>query len=136
MMFIRNNWYVAAFDDEFGGAPVARTICGEEGVLYRKTDGQVVAMHDGCPHRLVPLSMGMIEGDDIRCKYHGMLFDGEGRCLQAPGKDASLGLRDSKVYETVERFGIYWVWIGEAAVDPALGQNTDGVGKVWYATLN
>src|SRR3546814_20223412 len=65
-------------------------ICGEEVVLYRKTDGQVVAMHDGCPHRLVPLSMGMIEGDNIRCKYHGMLFDGEGRCLQAPGKDASL----------------------------------------------
>src|SRR3546814_19469949 len=66
MMFIRNNWYVAAFDDEFGGEPVARTICGEEVVLYRKTDGQVVAMHDGCPHRLVPLSMGMIEGANIR----------------------------------------------------------------------
>src|SRR3546814_14120619 len=66
MMFIRNNWYVAAFDDEFGGAPVARTICGEEVVLYRKTDGQVVAMHDGCPHRLAPPSMGMIEGDNIR----------------------------------------------------------------------
>jgi len=119
MMFIRNNWYVAAFDDEFGGAPVARTLCGEEVVLYRKTDGQVVAMHDGCPHRLVPLSMGMIEGDNIRCKYHGMLFDGEGRCLQAPGKDASLGLRVSKVYETVERYGMIWVWIGEEAADPA-----------------
>src|SRR3546814_3095553 len=76
-------------------------------------------MHDGCPHRLVPLSMGMIEGDNIRCKYHGMLFDGEGRCLQAPGKDASLGLRVSKVYETVERYGMIWVWIGEEAADPA-----------------
>jgi vanillate O-demethylase monooxygenase subunit len=118
-MFIRNSWYVAAFDDEFGDKPLARTICGEAIVLYRKTDGQVAAMHDGCPHRLVPLSMGMIEGDNIRCKYHGMLFSGDGRCLQAPGKDASLGLRVSQVYDVVERYGMIWVWIGEEAADPA-----------------
>lgn len=117
-MFIQNTWYVAAFDNEIGQQPLARTICGEQIVFYRKSDGGVAAMHDGCPHRLVPLSIGMVEGDNIRCKYHGMLFSAAGRCLQAPGKDASLGLSVRRIYATVERYGMIWVWIGDAEPDP------------------
>src|SRR3546814_14878223 len=92
-------------------------------------------MHDGCPHRLVPLSMGMIEGDNIRCKSHGRLFDGEGRCLQAPGKDASLGPRVSTVYETAERYGMTWVWIGaEAAALAKLPDRPWLAGAAWART--
>ncbi|GLS99764.1 (2Fe-2S)-binding protein [Sphingobium jiangsuense] len=118
-MFIRNHWYVAAFAEQLGPAPLARTICGEAILLYRKSDGGAVAMHDGCPHRLVPLSIGMVEGDNIRCKYHGMVFSPTGRCLQAPGKGASLALTVERIYETAERYGMIWVWIGDAAADPA-----------------
>ena len=57
MSFIRNKWYVAAWDGEVGNAPISRKICGEPIVLYRKLDGSVVALRDACPHRLLPLSM-------------------------------------------------------------------------------
>ena len=34
-MFIRNAWYVAAWADEIGEAPLARRICNEPVVLFR-----------------------------------------------------------------------------------------------------
>ena len=78
-MFIRDQWYIAGWDHEVGRKPLARTICGEPVVLYRSLAGVPVALYDACPHRLLPLSMGMLEGDNLRCKYHGMLFDGAER---------------------------------------------------------
>lgn len=74
MTWLRNRWYVAGWDSEIDRAPFARTICGEPVVLYRKLDRSVVAMRDACPHRLLPLSLGIKEGDSIRCRYHGLLI--------------------------------------------------------------
>ena len=45
-MFVRNAWYVAAWDDEVGRAPFARTILGEPIVMYRKKDGGIAALDD------------------------------------------------------------------------------------------
>jgi len=84
MSFIRNRWYIAAWDGEVASKPLARKICGEPIVMYRKLDGSVVAMRDACPHRLLPLSMGIREGDNIRCKYHGMLIGPDGTPEEMP----------------------------------------------------
>jgi vanillate O-demethylase monooxygenase subunit len=80
-MFIRNQWYVASWDHEIDRAPLARNICGEPVMLYRRFDRSVVALADVCPHRLLPLSMGIKEGDNIRCRYHGLLIDSHGRAF-------------------------------------------------------
>src|SRR5450759_1471916 len=70
-IFLRNSWYVAAWDHELiDGKKLARTILEQPIVLYRGASGQVVALDDRCCHRAAPLSMGRIEGDDIRCMYH------------------------------------------------------------------
>jgi vanillate O-demethylase monooxygenase subunit len=120
-MFIRNQWYVAAWDSEVGRKPLARTLLDEPVVLYRKIDGDVVAMADACPHRLAPLSIGLIEGDNIRCKYHGVLFDGAGTCLEMPGQAQKLDYLKVKTYPVVERYRFIWIWIGDAdKADPAL----------------
>src|SRR5580692_8020051 len=71
--FIRNAWYVACFSrDVVPGKIFARRILGENVILYRRTDGTVVAMKDRCPHRSFPLSSSRIDGDDIVCGYHGI----------------------------------------------------------------
>jgi vanillate O-demethylase monooxygenase subunit len=59
--WVENAWYVAAWDAEIDEAPLARTICGVPMVFYRKLDRNVVAMRDACPHRLLPLSLGIRE---------------------------------------------------------------------------
>ncbi|WP_421934376.1 Rieske 2Fe-2S domain-containing protein [Phenylobacterium sp.] len=119
-MFIRNRWYVAAWDKEVGRKPLARTICGEKVVLYRRADGSAAALADFCPHRLAPLSLGTVEGDNLRCGYHGLVVDGSGACVEMPGQDAAPRL-SARAYPLVERYRFVWVWIGEAALaDPAL----------------
>src|SRR3954454_14776378 len=85
-MFLWNSWYVAAWNHELiDGKKVARMILERPIVLYRGASGKVVALDDRCCHRAAPLSMGRIEGDDIRCMYHGMKFDPAGKCIQIPG---------------------------------------------------
>ena len=120
-MFIRNRWYVAAWDKEVSRKPLARTICGEKVVLFRRGDGSAAALADFCPHRLAPLSLGTVEGDAIRCGYHGLLVDGTGACLEMPGQEATPRRLTVATYPLVERYRFVWVWVGdEALADPAL----------------
>jgi phenylpropionate dioxygenase-like ring-hydroxylating dioxygenase large terminal subunit len=121
-MFIRNQWYVAGWDREIDRTPLARTICGEPIMLYRKFDRSVVALHDACPHRLLPLSMGIKEGDNIRCRYHGLLVNSEGRAIEMPVSTERVHSSIcTKAYPVVERHRFVWVWIGDAEkADPSL----------------
>ena len=120
--FLKNRWYVAAWDSEVGRKPLGRTLCGEPVVLYRRLDGSVVAMRDACPHRLLPLSKGAVEGDNIRCGYHGMMFDGAGRCVEMPTQEqTAANFAVAGVYPVIERYRFVWVWIGDpTAADAAL----------------
>jgi phenylpropionate dioxygenase-like ring-hydroxylating dioxygenase large terminal subunit len=124
-MFVRNRWYVAAWDHEVDRKPVGRTLCGEPVMLYRKLDRSVVAMRDACPHRLLPLSMGIREGDLIRCRYHGLLINSDGHAVEMPVKtDKPHKSVCVSVYPVVERHRFVWVWIGEPdKADPALVPN-------------
>jgi vanillate monooxygenase len=47
-MFLKNGWYVAAWDSEIGETPLARTICGEPVMFFRGANGKVVALEDRC----------------------------------------------------------------------------------------
>jgi vanillate O-demethylase monooxygenase subunit len=114
--FLTNRWYVACWDYELDRTPMARTLCGEPVVLYRRFDRTPVALRDACPHRLLPLSMGFKEGDNIRCRYHGLLLDSEGRALEMPVRtDRPHKSVCTKAYPVVERHRFIWVWIGDAA---------------------
>ena len=86
-MYLRNCWYVAAWDREVTRRPLARMILGEPIVLYRGAGGAPVALEDRCCHRHLPLSMGEVEGDTLRCHYHGLRFAPSGACVEIPGQD-------------------------------------------------
>jgi phenylpropionate dioxygenase-like ring-hydroxylating dioxygenase large terminal subunit len=118
-MFLRNSWYVAAWDHEIGRAPLARTILNEPLVLFRRTDGAPVVLADRCCHRGLPLSLGRIEGDSVRCGYHGLLFAADGRCVEVPGQSKVPPDATVKSYPVVERYHWIWVWMGDPSLaDP------------------
>lgn len=120
-MFLRNSWYVAAWDREISHVPLARTLLGEPVVLYRKQSGAPVALEDRCCHRHLPLSMGKVEGDRLRCGYHGLLFDASGKCVEIPGQDGVPPQARVRSYPLHEKYGWVWIWMGEAGrADPAL----------------
>src|SRR5919205_1997760 len=90
-----NAWYAAAWDHEIRRELTPRTVCDVDLVLYRTGDGRAVALEDACWHRLVPLSLGRLHGDQVVCGYHGLIFDAGGRCTlhAGAGDHQSLGLR-------------------------------------------
>ncbi|HJY65389.1 MAG TPA: Rieske 2Fe-2S domain-containing protein, partial [Streptosporangiaceae bacterium] len=57
----------------------AATFAGQRIALYRGADGAVYALEDRCAHRQVPLSMGVVEADVLRCCYHAWAYRGNGR---------------------------------------------------------
>ena len=66
-----NYWYPVAWCDELKvGKTLARRFAGEPIVLYRGASGNVFALEDRCAHRQVPLHLGVVEGDELKCHYH------------------------------------------------------------------
>lgn len=114
-----NGWYAAARGEELGPAPLARTICGHSLVMFRQASGPAVALADACWHKLAPLSRGTMRGDTIVCPYHGLRYDGRGRCVDMPAQETVHPGAAVRSFPLVERFGLCWVWMGDPALaDP------------------
>ena len=119
-MLLRNAWYIAAWADELGAEPLARRICGEPLVLFRDKGNRAAGLADRCCHRAAPLHMGSIVEAGLQCGYHGLIFDGSGRCVAIPGQSRIPDDARVRSYPVVEKDQLVWVWMGEAAkADPA-----------------
>ena len=120
-MFLRNAWYVAAWADELGEAPLARRICDEPIVLFRDRGGRAAALADRCCHRAAPLHLGTVTEEGLQCGYHGLVFDPTGQCVRIPGQRQIPQTARVQAYPAVEQDQLLWLWLGEAAkADPAL----------------
>lgn len=64
MTFIRNRWYVAAWDGEVAIAPISRTICGEPIVIFHEDvevlerQQQSIADNPDMPLRVLNIDSG------------------------------------------------------------------------------
>jgi len=111
----RNAWYVAAFINEIGDDLLERWILNEPVVLYRKKDGEAVAINGRCPHRHFPLGKSKRVGDAVQCGYHGITFDSAGKCTFVPSQKNIPGVYSIPAYPLVERGLWAWIWMGDAA---------------------
>lgn len=112
-------WYVAALGKEVQDKPLGRTLLNHAVVLYRTPDGQVSALEDRCCHRDLPLSLGTIDEGGIRCGYHGMLFDGAGKCVEIPGQAKIPSKAIISAYHVKEQGALIWIWFGsEGSEEP------------------
>jgi vanillate O-demethylase monooxygenase subunit len=119
-MFVRNAWYVGAWDDELGDKPLARRICSEPIVLFRDAEKRAWALQDRCCHRAAPLHLGTVVEQGIQCGYHGLIIDGTGRCVHVPGQVKIPDSAQVRSYPVVEKDRFVWVWLGDPAkADPA-----------------
>ncbi len=133
-MWVTNAWYVAAWSHEVEpGRLLARTVIDEPLVLYRTAAGEIVALEDRCCHRFAPLSMGRLEGDALRCMYHGLKFAPDGSCIEIPGQKLIPHSACVRRYPAQQRGSWLWVWMGDAAAaDPAAIPSTVALDDAAY----
>jgi len=118
----RDQWYPVAFlRDLDRSRPTPFTLLGEDLVIWWDRAGSSwQAFTDVCPHRLVPLSEGRLNGaGELECPYHGWSFDGSGRCTTipqaAPGAVPTPRRSGCHRHATAEGQGLLFVFAGEAA---------------------
>ena len=134
-MYVRNSWYMAGWARDFvADTPPAITLLDEPLVIYRQSDGRLTAMEDRCCHRLAPLSHGRVEGNDLRCLYHGLKFAPDGSCNEMPGHTAIPKAMKVRAFPVVERYSAAFIWMGDPAkldeslIPPFVGVDDPG----WY----
>lgn len=113
--FALDQWYVAALGWELKDQPIGRTLLGKAVVLFRLANGEVAALENRCCHRALPLSSGTLESGGLRCGYHGLLFNAEGRCIEIPGQDKIPSKAKVPRYVVQEQDQIVWIWMGSPA---------------------
>lgn len=119
-MWIKNAWYVAAWTSEISADKLlSRIFLDTPVILYRTGQDDLVAMEDRCCHRHAPLSRGRLEGDDVRCMYHGLKFDPSGQCIEIPGEDKVPPQIKVQTFPVVEKNNLIWIWLGDAALADA-----------------
>ena len=121
---LRNCWYAVARSVDVAASPVAVRLLGTDVVLYRASDGAVVAAADRCPHREAPLSKGTVEAGCLVCPYHGWTFGDEGRCVRIPSAAEHVPAPPRAhlaAFGCAERYGLVWVCFGDAPDDGPTG---------------
>ena len=128
----RNYWYPVLWSREVGKHPVPVTLLGENIMLVRD-NGRIYALHDRCPHRGVPLTLGAgwlgqrswsrqeFPGT-ISCGYHGWTYDLKTGVLCAAltdGPDSPIcGKVRVRTYPVEERLGLIWIYVGDIEPPP------------------
>ena len=115
--FLRNCWYVAAWDHELiDGKLLAAHAARRAVLLYRGDSGQVVA-----------LDMTAAATAARRCPRAGAKVTAcaacttassstpTGKCMQIPGQDMIPPKLGVSSYPVVERDHLVWIWMGEPA---------------------
>ena len=82
---LRNYWYPILQTEELpNDQPVGMTVLGEEITIWRDGRGEPKIVAGRCPHRHAKLSVGRILDGQLQCAFHGLRFDGQGRCVLIP----------------------------------------------------
>ena len=100
-------------------------ILGEKFTIFRGQDGTPYVTDFRCAHRGTQLSLGWVEGNALRCRYHGWKFDGTGQCIEQPNEDRPFCARVKLVtYPTRDYAGLIFAYLGEG-VPPKFRQYPD-----------
>jgi 3-ketosteroid 9alpha-monooxygenase subunit A len=114
-------WYPVAWGFELEAGTVAkRRYFGRELVLYRGESGSAFVLAAHCPHLGAHLGVGgKVEGDTLRCPFHGWRFTGAGECVEIPYASRRPANARTFAYPVRESGGVVWAWYHPLAAPPA-----------------
>ncbi|WP_269618175.1 Rieske 2Fe-2S domain-containing protein [Zhongshania sp. BJYM1] len=123
-------WFLIAEASELNHKPLALHFFDKDLALYRGESGTPILLDAHCPHMQCHIAAGdsaviakdgaQIEGDSIRCPYHGWRFGADGVCDDIPyfdgPKPRSARLKSYPVHESL---GCIWMWHDHAGAGPS-----------------
>ena len=118
--YMRSFWHPVYHSADLPGKrakPI--TIMNVDYTLYRGESGQPHLMDARCPHRSMQLSAGWVEGESLRCFFHGWKFDSSGQCVDQPAEPRSFA---DKVaigsYPCRDYLGLVFAYLGDGEPPP------------------
>jgi 5,5'-dehydrodivanillate O-demethylase len=117
---LRQFWHPIATSSklETGRARALRILC-EDLTLYRGESGTPYLIGGRCAHRCTVLHTGWVQGDQVRCMYHGWRYDGTGRCTEMPAErnidPSSIQIAGYPVYDY---HGLLFAYLGDGPAPP------------------
>ncbi|HUB96004.1 MAG TPA: Rieske 2Fe-2S domain-containing protein [Stellaceae bacterium] len=112
---LRRYWHPVGCSEFVTSKPRRVKVMGEELVLYRGESGKPALMQLRCAHRSLALDYGRVEGDNLRCPYHGWLYDRGGQCLAQPAEPEGSTFYEKirlKSYKVQELSGLVFAYMG------------------------
>ena len=113
-------WFMVAEAAEVSAKPATVHYFGKDFVLYRGESGTAYMVDAYCPHMGAHLAKNatsyivrdgeQVEGESIRCPFHGWRFGPDGACNHIPYSSFIPKAAQLKTYPIVERAGIIWYW--------------------------
>ncbi len=105
-------WFPVATEHDLSPRTLFRgQLSDRELVLWRADDGFVNVWENRCLHRGVRLSIGVNEGAELVCRYHGWRYANRSAgCTYIPAHPANSPARTitNMTYPAVERYGLVW----------------------------
>lgn len=137
--YMRTFWHpVYRSEDLKPGTAKPVRLMGEDFTLYRGESKKPYLVGPRCRHRGTQLSTGWVEGEDIRCFYHGWKYDCTGQCIEQPAEPKFFG-RDTPipVYAAADYLGMVFAFIGKGDAPPIPRyENFEGEDRIVVVNLD
>ena len=125
-------WFVVAESAAIGRRPCNARYFGEDVVIFRGESGAVVMLEAYCPHMGTHLGKSTgswtvvagrhMEGDGIRCPFHGWRFGPDGKCDDIPYFDGPIPEKARlRSWPVQERYGFVFCWNDPEGLAPDMG---------------
>ncbi|MGH7771952.1 MAG: Rieske 2Fe-2S domain-containing protein [Candidatus Binatia bacterium] len=112
---LRRYWWPVGFSAHLKDKPTFIRVLCEDLVLFRDGKGKAGVLGAYCSHRRANLCLGNVEKEGLRCRYHGWLYDINGKVLQTPGELPGSKLKENihhLSYPTQELGGLVFTYLG------------------------
>src|SRR6476620_545639 len=112
---LRQVWQPVAVTERLEpGRAIPTRILNEDLTVYLGESGAPHAVAFRCAHRGTQLSTGWVEGDEIRCFYHGWRYGADGKCTEQPAEPDPFCHRIRIAgYPVREYLGLGFAYLGE-----------------------
>jgi phenylpropionate dioxygenase-like ring-hydroxylating dioxygenase large terminal subunit len=111
---LRHFWMPVAYSADLTDRPLGTVLFGERLVAAR-LGGKIVVWDDLCRHRGTALSLGWVEGNRLRCAYHGWTYDDTGTVCDIPARPELSGKLKVTIpsYPVAEAAGLVWTCLDQ-----------------------